>query len=153
MGVGYQVSWLRQMSNNDYGKEKASRINCIWCFSLSELGTINVCSSCFITFLYSLSFSECTHKQRWHKCLWWIFTIAWDDLFWVSLQSSPSFSTWGLQHVLHLKCLEVTAGAGHSCLLRKGNFPSRKYMPPALHDLHCLPGCISSLSHIWSINP
>lgn len=50
-------------------------------------------------------------------------------------------------------CLEVAAGAGHSCLLRKGNFPSRKYMPLGLHDLHCLLGCISSLSHTWSINP
>lgn len=36
-------------------------------------------------------------------------------------------------------CSEVTDEAGHSCLLRKG-----KHIPPALHDLHCSPGLLSS---------
>lgn len=98
--------------------EKASRRNCIWCFSLSELGTIDVCSSGFVT---SLSFYGCTHKKRWHKCLWWIFITAWDNLFWVSLQSSPSFLTWGLQHVLHLKSVwRLQLEQGIAACLGKG---------------------------------
>lgn len=50
-------------------------------------------------------------------------------------------------------CSEVTAGAGHSRLFRKGNFQGRKHIPPVLHDLHCLPGLGSPLSQIWSIKP
>lgn len=117
-GNWLQVSWLWQMSNNSYGREKASRKNCIWCFSLSELGKIDVFSSGFVTFL---SFPGCTHKQRWHKCLWWILIITWDNLFWVSLQSSPSFLTWGLQHVLHLKSVwRLQLEQGIAACLGKG---------------------------------
>lgn len=90
------LPWFRQISNNDYRRGKASRRNCKWYISLSELGTTAVCSSGLVM---SPAFSGCTHKQRWDKCLWllsWMFIITRDNLFWVSSESSASFLTWGL---------------------------------------------------------
>lgn len=88
--VGHKLEpWFRQMSNNDYGRGKASRRNCKWCISLSELETTAVCSSGLVM---SPAFSGCTHKQR--------HTNAFDYLHECSLLPGTTYSGFHWSHQL-----------------------------------------------------
>jgi len=130
------------MSDNDYRRGKASRRNGKRCISLSELGTTAQILLCVQHFLYTHTSNDDTN--------------AFDYLRECSLLPGTIYF-WVISFFLNLSlagcvapeiCLDITAGAGRSCLLRKENFPDGKHILPGLPSLHWLPGLMSSLSHI-----